>query len=58
MPGSVWSLCFSQACLEIWPFHSHQVYMPGKRTYVCSKPAKDKRVHLHIFDRVRLIKPP
>ena len=32
--------------------------MPSKRTVVCFERACQEGVHLHIFDRVRMLKPP
>ena len=36
----------------------HQIYMPRKHTVLYFERACQEGVHLHIFDRVRMLKPP
>ena len=36
----------------------HQIYMPRKHTVVYFERACQEGVHLHIFDRERMLKPP
>ena len=55
---SVKLLCFIRVRVGyVWLFSSN-IYLPRKHTVAYFERACQEGVHLHIFDRVRMLKPP